>query len=144
MFMKIGLVSIIAAASLALASCGERTANNAASAETNSAEANSAASNTASSSGGAPTGGVCGGIGNVQCAAATDFCQTATGQCGVADAQGACTVRPDFCTERRQPVCGCDGTTYDNACKAAQAGVNVQAEGECAGTGREANSTAAQ
>ena len=36
-----------------------------------------------------------------------------------------------FCTEEAQPVCGCDGLTYGNACKADKAGVTEWTEGEC-------------
>jgi len=140
MFRRIGLVPIIAAAALALAGCGQASTN-----EAGAAGANGAGSNTASSSGGAASGGVCGGIGNVQCAAATDFCSMPAGQCATPDAQGACTARPGACTQPYQPVCGCNGRTYGNACQAAVAGTSVQAEGACPQTaGSDANSAAAQ
>ncbi len=47
------------------------------------------------------------------------------------DTPGTCRERPVFCTLEFQPVCGCDGNTYGNACAAAAAGVNVVREGAC-------------
>lgn len=51
--------------------------------------------------------------------------------CGWADAPGVCRPRPDACITLHDPVCGCDGVTYSNACAAASAGVSVQHDGEC-------------
>jgi hypothetical protein len=76
-------------------------------------------------------GGMCGGIAAIQCIDAADYCMMETGQCSMPDASGTCTQKPEVCTEDMAPVCGCDGQTYSNACKAAAAGVSVASEGEC-------------
>jgi hypothetical protein len=47
---------------------------------------------------------------------------------------GFCFPRPHFCPKFSSPVCGCDGTTYDNLCDAAQAGVVMEHKGACAPT----------
>jgi len=44
---------------------------------------------------------------------------------------GGCRVRPDGCFTVVDPVCGCDGMTYSNACEAARVGVSVQRRGSC-------------
>ncbi len=51
--------------------------------------------------------------------------------CGAADATGVCKAQPEVCTEEVNPVCGCDGETYNNACAANQAGTGVMSLGEC-------------
>jgi hypothetical protein len=58
---------------------------------------------------------------NAQCAAGS-YCDT-TPACG-RDARGTCKPRPQVCTMQFDPVTGCDGSTYSNACQAATAGVS--------------------
>ncbi|MCI5149800.1 MAG: Kazal domain-containing protein [Candidatus Electrothrix sp. MAN1_4] len=77
-----------------------------------------------------PPSGVCGGIAGWGCPLG-QFCNFEQGKCSMPDAQGTCRPRPDMCTQQYNPVCGCNGKTYGNACMAAQAGVSVKYSGRC-------------
>jgi hypothetical protein len=58
---------------------------------------------------------------NIECGA-RDFCAKGAGECAGA---GVCRARPQACTQEFNPVVGCDGRCYNNACHAAMNGVSV-------------------
>ena len=62
------------------------------------------------------------------------YCAKPIGSC---DGPGVCTEIPEMCTRELNPVCGCDGRDYSNACAAAQHGISVQSEGTCPVVGGE-------
>ncbi|HWO13157.1 MAG TPA: Kazal-type serine protease inhibitor domain-containing protein, partial [Polyangiaceae bacterium] len=73
----------------------------------------------------------CGGQLGLTCADG-EFCNFAPDAiCGAADATGTCEPLPESCDDYLDPVCGCDGETYGNACYANLAGIAVAAAGEC-------------
>lgn len=76
-------------------------------------------------------GGTCGGIVGGVCAR-TEYCDYEP-SCAIPDAAGTCRTRPEVCIDVYDPVCGCDGRTYGNACTAASAGMDVASPGECGG-----------
>ncbi|HEY0782365.1 MAG TPA: Kazal-type serine protease inhibitor family protein [Thermoanaerobaculia bacterium] len=74
----------------------------------------------------------CGGIAGLQCPSANQVCQYPAGQCNVADLAGICVTKPEACTKEYNPVCGCDGKTYANACELLVVGAKEDHKGECA------------
>ena len=56
------------------------------------------------------------------------FCRKPDGACL---GPGTCETIPEGCVLIVEPVCGCDGRTYNNACEAARVGVSVDHWGPC-------------
>jgi hypothetical protein len=77
-------------------------------------------------------GEICGGFTAIQCPGDL-FCNfPIETNCGSGDQNGVCAAKPEVCGAVHDPVCGCDGKTYTNACAAQGAGVSIMADGECA------------
>lgn len=76
---------------------------------------------------GEPEGEFCGGIQGLPCPDG-QFCQFEGCH---PDAGGTCQPQPEACIQVHDPVCGCDGRSYMNACAAHANGMTVQHRGQC-------------
>jgi hypothetical protein len=106
----------------------------------NACEANSAGTDATTSTScfpakdGGSGGKMCGGFAGFQCGA-DEFCDFGdNAQCGIADGAGVCQPKPQVCDTIYDPVCGCDGQKYANACTANAAGTDVSSDTSCLGT----------
>lgn len=59
------------------------------------------------------------------------YCAFTRDTCGDRGFEGVCHREPQSCGNDDAPVCGCDGRTYPNDCRARQAGTDVRAAGAC-------------
>ncbi|MET0790132.1 MAG: Kazal-type serine protease inhibitor domain-containing protein [Polyangiaceae bacterium] len=102
------------------------------SAGSSSAGSSSAGSSSAGSSSGGSTGSgsKCGGLQGLTCAK-EEYCVFPNPDCGAADQLGTCQRKPQACTTIYDPVCGCNGKDFGNACEAASAGFGVLHTGKC-------------
>ena len=70
-------------------------------------------------------------ISNAKECSSGSFCKYPEGTCEKNSAKGTCTIIPEICMSIYMPVCGCDGKTYQNACKAFAEGVSIAHKGQC-------------
>ena len=73
---------------------------------------------------------ICGGSLGLVCGDDA-FCEYADLSCGDDQAVGTCVPKPLLCPIFPDPVCGCDGKYYNNACLANSSGVSVSDDTAC-------------
>lgn len=73
---------------------------------------------------------MCGGIAGFQCPGGYT-CNMVDPKCLTADLAGECVPTPDVCPMYFDPVCGCDGVTYNNDCERIRAGAVLNHVGPC-------------
>jgi hypothetical protein len=75
------------------------------------------------------TGLACGGMDGMSCFEG-EACWRGIGMCSDMD-PGKCIPAPETCPLVSDPVCGCDGVTYDNACGALAADAGIESLRAC-------------
>ena len=73
----------------------------------------------------------CGGKLGLKCSGGFNKYCDYSATCGSDDTLGVCRPAGDVCAQVYEPVCGCDGKTYSNACMASVAHQSVVHKGEC-------------
>jgi len=79
---------------------------------------------------GGESGKVCGGITGATCSP-LEWCDYPNDSCGAGDQQGRCKPGDGSGADCTTAVCGCDGRSYRNACRAHLAGVDTMAGLSC-------------
>lgn len=76
---------------------------------------------------------ICGTIAGISCPE-DKFCEFPADSCEVRDLEGECLAVPDTCLAVVDPVCSCDGVTFDNDCERQKAHAQLDHTGPCDGS----------
>jgi hypothetical protein len=82
----------------------------------------------------AGTGAACGGLVGARCADG-QWCDFPDDSCGAADQRGECKPIEVSIVNCGDPVCGCNGKAYPNACRAHQLGIDTKGRSCIPGNG---------